>query len=211
MFEPLMIALIAVTINLGGMLIIYSLMAFFFARFRWHGRGLLPVLVAIMVAGLFWIVPTVIGFGYSIVGTSASYSLCFGNWLVSAFAIVLFCQTVKGIPRQLEDSARLDGCGWLGIYWHAVLPLVRRDLGFIGLLIVMATALPLWANLTAPGGTDFRPFFQFLRLPTYDSFSSMLAVSAINSLPVIAIFFVAKRSLQQTPVAGGTGSVPSMR
>ena len=80
MFEPLMTTLIAVTVNLGGMLMIYSLMAFFLARFRWHGRGLLPVLVAIMVAGLFWIVPTMIGFGYFIVGTSASYSLCFGNW-----------------------------------------------------------------------------------------------------------------------------------
>jgi multiple sugar transport system permease protein len=100
---------------------------------------------------------------------------------------------VKGIPRQLEDSARLDGCGWFGTYWHAVLPLVRRDLGFIALLIVMATALPFWANLTAPGGTAFRPFLEFLRLPTHDSFSSMLAVSAITSLPVIAIFFAAKR------------------
>jgi sn-glycerol 3-phosphate transport system permease protein len=194
MSEPLMICLIAVTVDLGGMLVIYSFMAFFLARLHWHGHGVLPVLVTIIMAGLFWIVPTMIGFDYSIVGTSASYSLCFGNWLVSAFAIFLFCQTVKGIPRQLEDTARVDGCYWLGIYWHVVLPLVRRELGFIAFLIVMATALPFWANLTAPGGTDFRPFFEFVRVATYGSVSTMAAVSMITSFSVIAIFLTAKRN-----------------
>jgi ABC-type glycerol-3-phosphate transport system permease component len=198
MSELLIIWLIAVSVNLGGMLVIYSFMAFCLARLHWHGRGVLAVLVTIIVAGLFWIAPTMIGFGYSIVGTSASYSLCFGNCLVSAFAIALFCQTVKGIPRQLEDTARVDGCSWLGTYWHVVLPLVRRELGLIAFLMVMATALPFWANLTAPGGTDFRPFFAFVLGPNYDSLTTMLAVSVITSLPVIAIFFAAQRKTPQT-------------
>jgi ABC-type glycerol-3-phosphate transport system permease component len=196
MSEPLMISLIAVTVNLGGTLVIYSFMAFFLARLHWHGRGAPAVLTTIIVAELFWIVPTMIGFDYSIVGTSASYSLWFGNWLVSAFAIVLFCQTAKGIPRQLEDSARLDGTNWFGTYWHVVLPLVRRELGFIAVLTVMATAFPVWANLTGLGGIALQPFFEFVRVGTYGSITTMLAVSAITRLPVIAILFAAKR---QTP------------
>lgn len=194
MSEPLMICLIAVTVNLGGMVAICSFMAFFLARLHWHGRGVLPVFVTIIVAGLFWIVPAMIGFDYSIVGTSASYSLCFGNWLVSAFAIVLFCQTVKGIPRQLEDSARVDGCSWLGTYWHVVLPLVRRELWFIAFLIVMATALPFWTNLTAPGGTALGPFFAFAHIAAYGSVGTMAAISVITSFPVIAIFLAAKHN-----------------
>jgi ABC-type glycerol-3-phosphate transport system permease component len=189
-----MICLIAVTINLGGMVAICSFMAFFLARLHWHGRGVLPVLVTIIVGGLFWIVPAMIGFDYSIVGTSASYSLCFGNWLVSAFAIVLFCQTVKGIPRQLEDSARVDGCSWLGTYWHVVLPLVRRELWFIAFLIVMATVLPFWTNLTAPGGTALGPFFAFAHIAAYGSVGTMAAISVITSFPVIAIFLAAKHN-----------------
>ena|ERR1022692_1673190 len=194
MSKPLMICLIAVTINLGGMVAICSFMAFFLARLHWHGRGVLPVLVTIIVGGLFWIVPAMIGFDYSIVGTSASYSLCFGNWLVSAFAIVLFCQTVKGIPRQLEDSARVDGCSWLGTYWHVVLPLVRRELWFIAFLIVMATVLPFWTNLTAPGGTALGPFFAFAHIAAYGSVGTMAAISVITSFPVIAIFLAAKHN-----------------
>ena len=52
--------LIALTVNLAGMLVIYSLMAFALARFRWHGRGIIAVLVAIVIAGQFWIAPTLI-------------------------------------------------------------------------------------------------------------------------------------------------------
>ena len=194
MSKPLIICLIAVTVNLGGMVAICSFMAFFLARLHWHGRGVLSVLVTIIVGGLFWIVPAMIGFDYSIVGTSASYSLCFGNWLVSAFAIVLFCQTVKGIPRQLEDSARVDGCSWLGTYWHVVLPLVRRELWLIAFLIVMATVLPFWTNLTAPGGTALGPFFAFAHIAAYGSVGTMVAISVITSFPVIAIFLAAKHN-----------------
>jgi ABC-type glycerol-3-phosphate transport system permease component len=193
MSKPLMITLIAVTVNLGGTLMIYSLMAFCLARFHWHGRGMLAVLTTIFVAEVFWIAPTMIGFDYSIVGTSASYSLWFGNWLVSAFVMVLFCQTVKRIPRQLEDSALLDGTNWFGTYWHVVLPLVRVELGFIAVLTVMATAFPVWANLTGPGGTDLQPVFEFVRVGTYGSITTMLIVTAITSLPVIAIFFAVNR------------------
>jgi sn-glycerol 3-phosphate transport system permease protein len=119
MSEPLMITLIAVTVNLGGTLVIYSFMAFFLARLCWRGRGVAAVIMTIIVAQVFWVVPAMIGFHSSIVGTSASYSLCFGNCLVSAFAIVLLSQTVKLIPRQLEDTARLDGCHWLGGSWDS--------------------------------------------------------------------------------------------
>jgi multiple sugar transport system permease protein len=194
MSETLMITLIAVTVNLGGTLVIYSFMAFFLARLHWHGHGVLGVLMTIIVAEVFWIVPTIIGFDYSIVGGSASSSLWFGNWLVSAFVVILFCDTGKTIPRQLEDSALLDGTNWFGTYWHVVLPLVRRDLSFFAILTVMATAIPVWANLTGPVGMDLQRFFEFVRVGTYGSATTMLAVSGISSLPVIAIFFIATRN-----------------
>jgi ABC-type glycerol-3-phosphate transport system permease component len=198
MSEPFMIQLIAVTLNLAGTLVVYSFMAFFLARLQWRGRGVLAVLITIIIAEVFWILPAIIGLDYA-------YSFFFGNWLVSAFAIVLFCQTVKGIPRQLEDSTRLDGCGWFGTYWHVVLPLVRRDLGFIASLIVMATTLPFLTELTRQGGIDCYPS---LRLSTYD-FANMLAMSAITSLPVIAILMTAKRPLRHTNGVSGTPSVLS--
>lgn len=196
--KPLLISLIAITGNLATMTLIYSLMANALARLHWHHRGVPAILIMIILAEVFWIAPAMISLDYA-------YSFFFGNWLVSAFAIVLFCQGVKRIPRQLEDSARLDGCGWFGTYWHIVLPLVRRDLGFIAFLIVMATTLPFLTELTSRGGIDCYPS---LRLSPFD-FTSMLVMSAIISLPVVALFFVARRQLWHAADAAQSG--PSTR
>jgi len=52
--------LIALIVNLAGMLLIYSLLAFALARLRWHHRGVMAVVVTLVVAGQFWIGPTLL-------------------------------------------------------------------------------------------------------------------------------------------------------
>jgi multiple sugar transport system permease protein len=189
-------SLIAVAINLVGMLLIYSLMANALTRFYWHGQGMLRVLGTIVLAGLFWIVPPFI----SNLGNFdlAAYPLWFGNALVSCFTVIILCQSVRRIPRGLEDSARLDGCGWFGTYWHIVLPLVRRELGLIALLIVMGTSPIFWPALTSPLG--FAPPWLNLVLPIGGedgpgltrTLLMMIAGSVIMTLPVMVIFFLSK-------------------
>ncbi len=49
--------LLALTANLAGMLLIYSLMADALLRLSWRRRGMIAVLAAIVIAGQFWIVP----------------------------------------------------------------------------------------------------------------------------------------------------------
>jgi multiple sugar transport system permease protein len=134
--------LIALTVNLAGMFAIYSLMAFALVRLRWRRRGMAAVIVAIVVAGQFWIIPTSL---VRSVGSAAlvSHSLSFCNWLISGFSVIVLCQAVRWIPRQQEDSARLDGCGWCGIYWHVLLPFVRRELSIIVFLTALGTAILL--------------------------------------------------------------------
>ena len=91
-----------------------------------------------------------------------------------------------------------------GLTGMSVLPLVRRDLGFIAFLTVMATALPFGLIFTGRlVSTCSRSSDSFGYRPTASC--SMLAVSAIISLPVIAIFFVAKRQLRHTADTGQTG------
>jgi multiple sugar transport system permease protein len=187
-------SLIAVAINLVGMLLIYSLMANALTRFYWHGQGTLHVFGTIVLAGLFWIVPPFLlpyEFPY------AAHALWFGNWLVSGFSVVILCQSIRWIPRGLEDSARLDGCGWFGTYLHIVLPFVKRELGLIALLIVLATSpifwppfstssglLPLWLLFLPIGSDGGQGLARILLMMTVGSIIMML--------PVIAIFFLSK-------------------
>src|SRR5260221_2822609 len=41
-----------------------------------------------------------------------------------AFFIFLIMQFIRGIPRELDDAAQIDGCGRFGIFWRLILPLI---------------------------------------------------------------------------------------
>lgn len=202
--------LIALTVNLAGMLVIYSLLAFVLARFRWHARGIVAVLAVIVIAGQFWIAPTLILRHSSDVSLGA-YSLSFCNWLISGFAVIILSHAARWIPRQLEDSARLDGCSWFGIYWHVLLPLVRRELWLIGFLTVMGTSVLLLTPLAVfQGGflTQWLVWLLPLRpgdLTLARTIGLMMGASLVATLPLMLIFYYSKRYLEHTADAGATG------
>jgi ABC-type glycerol-3-phosphate transport system permease component len=192
MSEALQNCLIVVAANLAGMLIIYSLMAFMLARLGWHGRGMGLVFATLALAQLFWLVPAILILGPNSADALAAWTIWFGNWLVSGFGIVLLWQAGQKIPRQMEDSARLDGCGVFGTFRHVILPLVRREVGLLAVLTVMATLLPFWALVTTPNAGD--SFIVFQRVSSSATrIGMMLAGSLLGMLPVIAIFFFARR------------------
>ncbi|PYJ09015.1 MAG: hypothetical protein DMF06_11310 [Verrucomicrobia bacterium] len=206
-------SLIALAINLVGMLVIYSLMANALTRFHWRGRGTLGVLGTIIAAGLFWMLPLFLINLKNIDPVPCSF--WFANWLVSGFSVVVLSQRARWIPRELEDSARLDGCGYFGIFRHVVLPLVRREIGLIALLTLMATSMLCWTAF-AFSGTDVVPpwIVQMMPLETGvgPSLTRMLLAlttgSLILTLPVMAIFFFAKHDLRTRSVGrGGRGPV----
>lgn len=41
------------------------------------------------------------------------------------FFVFLLIQFVRGIPKELDESAKMDGCSWFGIYWRIVMPLTK--------------------------------------------------------------------------------------
>lgn len=185
--------LIALSVNLAGMLLIYSLLAYALARLSWHRRGMVAVLVAIFVAGQFWIVPTLL---VPSLGDAAlvSHSLSFCNWLISGCSVIVLGQAVRWIPRQLEDSARLDGCGWFGTYWHVLLPLVRRELSLIVFLTALGTSILLIGLLASRSQSSYAPSL---------SPSLMLGASLGATLSVIVVFLFAKGSLLERRESAG--------
>jgi ABC-type glycerol-3-phosphate transport system permease component len=102
-------------------------------------------------------------------------------------------RTAGRIPRQLEDSARLDGLGSFAIWRRAIFPFVRRDLGLLALFTIMATLLPFWAFINLPDADRSIVLFQRF-FSVQGRIVMMAAGSVIGALPLIAIFFLAKRS-----------------
>lgn len=191
MSQQLALCLIAVALNLAGVMAIYAVMAQALARFAWSGRGIFAVIVLIVTAQLFWIAPALLIVFPRDPGGASSYSLWFGNWLVTGFAVVLLRRKAESIPRSLPETARLDGLGFAGTWRHVILPFVGKDLALLALFTVMATLLPFWAFINLPEASNL---IIFQRSSTFGQHLSMMAIGSLaGALPLIGIVLLAHR------------------
>jgi sn-glycerol 3-phosphate transport system permease protein len=114
-----------VTMVLGAQLVLVTLAAYAFARFEFRGRGVVfaLVLVQLMVMPDVLIVEnyrtmTALGIKDTILSIGLPY-------MASAFGIFLLRQTFKTVPRELDEAARVEGCGPLATLWKVYVPLAR--------------------------------------------------------------------------------------
>ncbi|MDW8343005.1 MAG: ABC transporter permease subunit [Verrucomicrobiae bacterium] len=186
-----------VILNLVGTLFSCSIVAYSFARLQWPGRNFC---FALMLATMM-VPPQVTMIPYFIIVRSLGwyntlYPLWVGSFFAGAFNVFLLRQFLKGIPRDLEDAAKIDGCGFWRIYWHIMLPLVKPTLAAIAIFTFMGT----WNDFMGPliYLTDQRLYPIALGLYAFNvqaggSLGMMMAGSLLMTLPVIVIFFFAQK------------------
>ncbi|WP_206186251.1 carbohydrate ABC transporter permease [Thauera propionica] len=160
---------ILVATILAGQLVLGTLAAYAFARFSFPGRDIAFALVLIQLM----IMPDVLVVenyrsihALGLVDTIPAMAL---PYMASAFGIFLLRQTFKTIPRELEEAARIEGCGTLGILWRVYVPLAKPTYlayalvsvshhwnNFLWPLIVTNTVetRPLTVGLAVFAGTD---------------------------------------------------------
>ena len=116
---------ILVTTILIAQLVICTLAAYAFARFRFFGSNIAfaLVLVQLMITPEILIVEN---YGtlarFDLIDTILGIGL---PYMASAFGIFLLRQAFKSTPKELEEAARLEGCGVFGVLWRVYVPLAR--------------------------------------------------------------------------------------
>jgi glucose/mannose transport system permease protein len=110
-------------------------------------------------------------------------------WQMSGYTMAMFLAGISGIPEELREAARVDGCTEIGVYWHVVMPQLNPIilsamivLGHISLKIfdlVFAMAGPDNAQTVVPGLLVYTEGFRA------NSFASAAAIA------VVMLFFVA--------------------
>jgi len=188
MSQQLVTCLIAVAANLIGMMAIYAALSHAVVR-----RSTLAVIGLVVISQLFWIVPALAIVGGQNASDAGSYALWLGNWLVCGFTLVIFSKSATGIPASLADTARMDGLGGFAAWRQTVLPFVSRDLLIVAVFTVMATLVPFWGCLTLPEAGNSIVLFQRFLSPS-GRIAFMAAISIAGSVPLLAIFFAAKRN-----------------
>ncbi len=190
-----------VLMNVIGSILGSSLVAFAFARLQWPGRDFCfsLVLATIMIPAQVTMAPVFLIFKHM-----GWYNTLLPLWVPSffgsAFAIFLLRQFMRSIPADLEDSAKIDGCGYVGIYWRIILPLIKPALATIGIFTFMGVWNDFMGPLIYLSDQELYPLslglfalqaFQML------NYGLLMAAAVLMTLPIIALFFAAQRQFIQ--------------
>jgi multiple sugar transport system permease protein len=182
-----------------GSLITSSLAAYAFARLKFPGRDALFIgfLAALMIPNQVTAAPTYILMHH--LKLSSSQAAVWLPGLVNVFGIFLLRQFFQGIPRDLEDAARLDGLGTIRILWRIILPLSKPALAALAILIAATTWNDyFWPSIYLTNRSQMTLPLGIVSLKgEYQQGSPVVIFAAISLtvLPLLIVFLFAQRAI----------------
>lgn len=116
--------------------------------------------------------------------------------MVQPFSVFLMMQFLKGVPKEMEESARIDGASLWCTFYQIILPLVKPALTAVAILSFQGAWNEfLWSLLvlnsdamyTLPVGLNF------FKNAHYTEYNLLLSASMFNTIPMVILFFIFQR------------------
>ena len=124
-----------------------------------------------------------------------------------AFGVFLLRQFFLGLPRELEDAARIDGATAWDIFLRIVLPLSQPVLGALAIFAFRSAWNDFLWPLIAVNKPDMFPLPVALALLrgayASESYGPIMAGAALSALPLLVVFLVANRRIVEGVRLGG--------
>ncbi len=211
LWRPTLNTLFLVTLNVIGTVLSNSLIAFAFARLRFPGRDLLfrIIVFTMLLPGAALLIPSFLLFN-QLGWYGTYYPLWVPAFFGNAWSIFITRQYMRSFPRDLDDAARIDGCGYFGIYRHIILPMSKPVLT----VLAVFTIVGVWNDFTGPliylSNSDQFTLAIALDYFRRSAFSTMsvnttnlvMAASLLSVLPILILYFFLQEYL-----IGGIASV----
>jgi multiple sugar transport system permease protein len=191
-----------------GQVLSASLVAFGFARLRFPGRGplFLVVLSTMMLPSQVTMMPQYLIFR-SLGWIDTFLPLIVPSFLGGgAFFIFLFRQFFMTLPRELDESARLDGASTLRVYWNILMPLCRPIIATVAVFSFIAHWNEFMGPLIYLNSPEKLTLALGLRVfqGTFTTYLHLLmAAATVALIPVVAIFFLAQKQFVKSIVLTG--------
>lgn len=185
--------LFLVTANMIGTLFSSAIVGYAFSRLTWPGRdfwfGIL--IITMILPGTVTMIPQFIMFKNF--GWLNSYlPLIIPAYAGNAFDIFLFRQFFKSIPKEVSESAKIDGCSEFRIFMQIILPLSKPVLGTVAIFTFMGT----WNDFMGPllYVNDKMSYTLSIGLRTFQMQSGtkwhlLMAASIVVAIPTLVLFF----------------------
>jgi ABC-type glycerol-3-phosphate transport system permease component len=116
--------------------------------------------------------------------------------MVQPTMVFLMTQFLKSLPKELEESAMIDGASRLRIFWQIILPLARPAITAVALLSFQGAWNDfIWPLIVQSQQTNYTLTvgLAYFGTQNYTFYNLVLAGSAINLLPLVVIFFFSQR------------------
>jgi putative chitobiose transport system permease protein len=185
-------------------LLFCSLAAYPLARMRFAGRGLVLALVVATILIPFQVVMIPLYLLMVQLGLRNTLWALIIPQAATAFGIFLLRQSFAGVPVELEEAARIDGCTPVGEWWNVMIPAARADLITLAMFVFIGT----WSDFLWPLVILDDPRLYTLPLGLQQLASSfsldwrlVAAGSVVSILPVLLLFIGLQRYI--LPSASG--------
>lgn len=199
-------SLIVTVVVTVGAVFTSSLAAFAFARLSFPGRDrlFLGYLGTMMVPSVVTMIPIFVLL--KVMGWIDTYTALILPPMFTAYGTFLLRQFFVSIPTELEDAARIDGCGLWGIYRHVIMPLSGPALATLTTFIFLGTWNSFMWPLIVINSMEKRPLMLGLYafMSRYNTeWSLMMAASLMVMAPVIIVFVIGQRYFVRGIVLSG--------
>jgi multiple sugar transport system permease protein len=206
-FNSLFVALSVMLLDL----ITASLAAYAFARMQFPGRDrlFLLYLATLMIPGQVTVIPNFIVMRY--LGWLDTYAALIIPHAFTAFGTFLLRQSFLAMPRELEEAAKMDGAGHLGIYWRIILPLAGPALATLAILSFQGSYNSFFWPLVVISSDTMWTIPLALRLFTGNAgmyatdWWLVMAGASIAVTPMLIIFMAAQKYFVRGIVLTGMG------
>lgn len=199
-----------VTLALVGTLLSIAAVSYAFSRIEWPGRNVVFFLMlsTMMIPPQALIVPQYVFFNkLDWIGTFNPLIIP-GYFAGGAAMIFLLRQAMAQIPKELDESAFVDGANHIQIWWEIILPLVKAPMATVATFLFVG----LWNSLLTP--LMYLQTIDLYTLPVYVStlyninqtvqpWPTIMTAAVLTTAPLIVVFFFAQRFILESVVVSG--------
>lgn len=190
----------------GAGLVVNALAGYAFARLEWRGRDLAFAMVLMVMIVPLEAIAVPLFYLVSRLGWRDTYMVQILPFVANAFSIYLFHTYFQGLPRALEEAARLDGAGPFKTFLLVIVPNAKPAFASVAIL----TFLTQWGAFLWPlmvtSGAAVRPLplglATFYTLPPLQ-WGDIFAFGTLMVAPVLLAFLLFQRSFVRGVAASG--------
>ena len=191
-----------------GTVLSCTITAYGFSRFKFLGKkALFAILIStLLLPSVVIYIPQFLIFRY--LGWLDTYLPLIVPSLLAfdTFFVFMLIQFIRGIPKELEEAAKIDGCNSVQTLWYVIVPMLRPAIVSVALLQFMWSMNDFLGPLLYISSVEKYPVVLALRMAMDASaetkWNEMIAMSIATIVPSLVLFFAAQKHFVEGISAG---------